>query len=73
MHHEEKLSGNGPLGFRKLGKLEEILSMADCFDKKITANKMTKNEAIKEFMLDELGNYGLELMNAFKKMVRALD
>ena len=72
LHHEEKLSGKGPLGITKLGKLEEILSLSDCFEKRISAENMSPKSALKEFMLDELGNYNLELMNLFKKIVKKL-
>ncbi len=70
LNHEEKLSGEGPNGITKLTKPEEILAMTDAFDKRITAYGMNPKDALKEFMMNELGNYSLDLMNVLKKVVK---
>jgi putative nucleotidyltransferase with HDIG domain len=68
--HEENLQGSGPLKMAKLTKPQEILSMVNAYDKKILTNKVTPAEAIKEMMIDELGNYNLDLLTKFQKFLK---
>lgn len=70
-NHEEVLSGAGPNKKKKLTKLEEILSMVNNYDKRTITNKTTPMQTLKDMMIDEIGNYNLELLNDFKKVLQA--
>ncbi|MCR9205845.1 MAG: HDIG domain-containing protein, partial [Halobacteriovoraceae bacterium] len=69
--HEENLQGSGPLKKGKLTKPQEILSMVNAYDKKIIAKKILPTEAIKEMMIDELGNYNLDLLTKFQNFLKS--
>ena len=68
-NHEEVLSGTGPNKKRKLTKLEEILSLVNNYDKRTITEKTTPAQTLKDMMIDELGNYNLDLLNEFKKVL----
>ena len=70
-NHEEVLSGTGPNKKKKLSKLEEILSMVNNYDKRIITNKTTPMQTLKDMMIDEIGNYNLDLLNEFKKVLHS--
>lgn len=69
-NHEEVLSGSGPNKKKKLTKLEEVLSIVNNYDKRIITTKATPAQVIKEMMIDELGNYELDLINKFKEVLK---
>jgi len=69
-YHEENLQGSGPHKKGKLTKPQEILSMVNSYDKKITAKSLSPAAAIKEMMIDELGNYNLDLLNDFQAFLK---
>jgi HD-GYP domain-containing protein (c-di-GMP phosphodiesterase class II) len=69
-NHEEVLSGSGPNKKKKLTKLEEILSMVNNYDKRIITNKTTPVQTLKDMMIDEIGNYSLEMLNELKKVLQ---
>jgi HD-GYP domain-containing protein (c-di-GMP phosphodiesterase class II) len=66
-NHEEVLSGLGPMKKKKLTILEEILSLVNNYDKRIITNKTSPAQTLKDMMIDELGNYDLQLLQDFKK------
>lgn len=69
--HEEKISGEGyPEGLQKLSPIQEILSLVNAFDKRITCQKMSIKEALNELQVDELGNYPLALIQTFKDVLK---
>ncbi len=70
-NHEEVLSGSGPNKKKKLSKLEEILSMVNNYDKRTITNKTTPMQTLKDMMIDEMGNYNLDLLNEFKKVLHS--
>lgn len=70
-NHEEVLSGSGPNKKKKLTKLEEILSMVNNYDKRIITNKTTPVQTLKDMMIDEIGNYSLEMLNELKKVLQS--
>ncbi len=70
INHEEVLSGDGPQKKSKLSKCEQILSMVNCYDKKIITEGVTPAEAIKNMMIDDLGNYDLAMLDKFKKFLK---
>ncbi len=70
VNHEEVLSGMGPNKKKKLSKSEEILSMVNNYDKRTITNKTTGQQTLKDMMIDELGNYSLEMLNEFKKILQ---
>lgn len=69
-NHEETLSGSGPNKKKKLTKLEEILSMVNNYDKRLITNKTTPMQTLKDMMIDEIGNYSLEMLNELKKVLQ---
>lgn len=69
-NHEENLQGSGPHKKSKLSKVQEILSMVNSYDKKIITKKIPPETAIKEMMIDELGNYNLALLTNFKSFLK---
>lgn len=69
-NHEETLSGLGPNKKKKLSKLEEILSMVNNYDKRTLTNKTTPMQTLKDMMIDEIGNYSLEMLNELKKVLQ---
>jgi HD-GYP domain-containing protein (c-di-GMP phosphodiesterase class II) len=68
-NHEENLAGTGPYKKSKLSLPEECLSLVNCYDKKIMASKITPKQALKELMVDEVGNYQLSTLKLFKKVL----
>ncbi|MFA6236183.1 MAG: HD domain-containing phosphohydrolase [Bacteriovorax sp.] len=70
-NHEEVLSGLGPNKKKKLTKLEEILSMVNNYDKRVITNKTTPIQTLKDMMIDEIGNYSLDMLGDFKKVLLA--
>lgn len=68
--HEENLQGSGPLKKSKLTPVQEILSLVNAYDKKILTKGITPAAAIKELIIDELGNYNLELLNEFQAFLK---
>jgi HD-GYP domain-containing protein (c-di-GMP phosphodiesterase class II) len=69
-NHEENLQGSGPHKKSKLSKVQEILSMVNSYDKKIITKKIPPDAAIKEMMIDELGNYNLTLLTSFQSFLK---
>lgn len=69
-NHEENLNGTGPFKKGKLSKLEEILSLVNAYDKKIMCEGKTPTEAIKEFKIEEIGNYGLQTIQELEKVIK---
>ncbi|MBF0360100.1 MAG: HD domain-containing protein [Oligoflexia bacterium] len=69
--HEEKISGDGyPERKKKLTLQEEVISLCNSYDKRVTVLNMSPKEALKVAQVDELGNYSLELINRFKKHLK---
>jgi HD-GYP domain-containing protein (c-di-GMP phosphodiesterase class II) len=71
INHEEVLSGTGPNKKKKLSKLEEVLSIVNNYDKRTIVTKLSPAQTIKEMMIDELGNYNLDLINKFKEVLKS--
>lgn len=69
-NHEELLSGKGPNKKTELTKLEEILSMVNAYDKRVTILGMDSKDAIKDLMMTELGNYNLTMIQTFQKVIK---
>ncbi len=70
LNHEEVLSGDGPQRKKQLSPLEEILSIVNMYDKRVQTTKKEPSEVMKDIMLEELGNYNLELINKFKSLLK---
>lgn len=68
-NHEETLQGTGPNKKMKLSKSEEILSLVNKYDHRVTVCELTPKAAFKEVQIDELGNYGLDLIDILKKVL----
>jgi len=69
--HEEKSSGEGfPKKMTKLSEIQEVMSLACAYDRKVTCLKMGHSETIKSFSVDELGNYDLNLIKKLKSLLK---
>lgn len=71
LNHEEVASGLGPNKKKKLSLQEEILSLVNNYDKRTITNKTSPAQTLKDMMIDELGNYDLNLLNDFKKVLQS--
>lgn len=70
--HEEKNGGNGyPNKVPMLEPLEQILSLANCFDKKVTILGMNISAAFKEIQIEEMGNYELKYFQKLREILMA--
>lgn len=68
--HEENLQGLGPNKMKKLSPAQECLSMINSYDKLIYTKNITPKEAIKIMIIDEMGNYSLDMLNTFKAFLK---
>lgn len=68
-YHEENLAGTGPYKKSKLGLAEECISLVNSYDKKVLTSDLTPKQALKELMVDEVGNYQLNTLKLFKKVL----
>ncbi|WP_127714288.1 HD-GYP domain-containing protein [Halobacteriovorax sp. HLS] len=66
LNHEEVKSGDGPNKKTQLSQSEYILSLVNIYDKMCITTEMTPKEVIKEILIEELGNFELDLLNKFK-------
>lgn len=71
VNHEENLTGSGPKKLKKLAPLQGLLNLVNCYDKKVMTQKISPKAAMKEFQIDEVGNYDLKMINKFKKFLKA--
>ena len=69
MNHEETLKGLGPNKKTKLSKSEMIISLVNSYDKTIITTGCTPKEAMKSMMIDQVGNYELDIINKFKEVL----
>lgn len=70
INHEEVKSGQGPNKKTQLSESEYILSLVNIFDKMCLTTDLTPKEAIKEILIEELGNFELDLLNKFKEVLK---
>ena len=71
INHEETLSASGLNKKKKLSVSEMVLSLDNTYDKYVLTTGCTPGEAIKDMMINELGNYELDLINKFKEVLKA--
>ena len=64
------MSGEGNNKKLKPSKMEEILSLVNCYDKRMICMKLTPAEAIKDIMMKEIGKYDLNLINKLKALLQ---
>ncbi|OUR96625.1 hypothetical protein A9Q84_09780 [Halobacteriovorax marinus] len=69
-NHEEVKSGQGPNKKTKLSESECILSLVNIYDKMCITTDLTPKEVIKEILIEELGNFELDLLNKFKVVLK---
>ena len=69
LNHEEVKSGDGPNKKTQLSQSEYILSLVNIYDKMCITTEMTPKEVIKEILIEELGNFELDLLNKFKSVL----
>lgn len=70
--HEERLSGSGPRGISQLDLSQQILALANCFEKKMRVRDLSPKEAIQDLAINEIGNFDLKLIDDLKKIAATL-
>ncbi|MAF90023.1 MAG: HD domain-containing phosphohydrolase [Bdellovibrionota bacterium] len=73
MQHHEALDGSGyPLGLvdKKIDRLSLLCGVANDYDRLVTFEEMDAKEAIKKLMIDKVGRYPLEYLNALKAVLK---
>lgn len=69
-NHEEKLNGSGfPRGITNLSNEEKIVSLCNRFSVMTVGMKISKEQALKELILQDVGAYDLELINMLKGLI----
>lgn len=71
--HEERLSGSGPMALVSLDLSQQILSLANCFEKMMREKKQSVKQAIHELAINEIGNFDLKLIDQMKKIATLLN
>lgn len=70
--HEEKISGEGfPNKLTKLTTIQEIHSLCCYFDREVNCLDVPKEQAIKNLMLEQIGNYNMDLLKKFQKFIKS--
>lgn len=69
INHEEVKSGYGPNKKTKLSLSEYIISLVNIYDKTIITTDLTPKQAIKEILIDQMGNFELSLLNKLKEVL----
>jgi HD-GYP domain-containing protein (c-di-GMP phosphodiesterase class II) len=71
MTHEENISGQGfPSGLTKLTQAQELLSLCAFYDREVTCLGKDPLEVYNSVMIDQLGNYNLDLLKRFKSFIK---
>ncbi len=69
--HEERKSGNGfPRGTTTTTKYLQIIGICECYDRIVTCLGKSHKEALDEIQINQLGNFDLELIKSFKKLLK---
>jgi HD-GYP domain-containing protein (c-di-GMP phosphodiesterase class II) len=70
--HEEKISGQGfPNALMKLSPAQEVLSLCAFYDREVSCLGKDPTEVYNSLMIDQVGNYNLELLKSFKKFLKS--
>lgn len=69
--HEERKSGQGfPEGTNQLDQGQSIVAICDCYDRLVTCYEMDHKAAIEEMVINQVGNFDLELIQQLKKVIK---
>jgi HD-GYP domain-containing protein (c-di-GMP phosphodiesterase class II) len=69
--HEEKVSGEGfPKKLTKLTLAQEVLSLCAFYDREVTCLGKNPQEVLDAIMIEQVGNYNLELLKKFKAFLK---
>jgi HD-GYP domain-containing protein (c-di-GMP phosphodiesterase class II) len=72
MAHEEKISGQGfPNKRTKLTTAQEVLSLCAFYDREVTCLGKDPKIVSNSLMIDQVGNYNLELLKQFKSFLKS--
>ena len=75
MEHEELGNGKGfPQGLqdKKIDRLAKIVGLCNLYDRLVTFEGRSDEEAIKQMAFDSVGSFPLENINALKKILKSL-
>lgn len=71
MTHEENISGQGfPNRLTKLTQAQEVLSLCAFYDREVTCLGKDPKELYNSLMIEQVGNYNLELLKSFKVFLK---
>jgi HD-GYP domain-containing protein (c-di-GMP phosphodiesterase class II) len=71
MTHEEKISGQGfPRKLVKLTQAQEVLSLCAFYDREVSCLGKDPAEVYNSMMVEQVGNYNLELLKKFKNFLK---
>ena len=71
MTHEEKISGQGfPKKLTKLTLAQEVLSLCAFYDREVTCIGKDPQAVLDAIMIEQVGNYNLELLKKFKTFLK---
>ncbi len=71
MSHEENISGQGfPNGVTKLTQAQEVLSLCAFYDREVTCLGKRPADVYNSLMIEQVGNYNLDLLKNFKKFLK---
>jgi HD-GYP domain-containing protein (c-di-GMP phosphodiesterase class II) len=69
--HEENLSGQGfPKKLTKLTLPQEVLSLCALYDREVTCLGKNPADVLNSMMIDQVGNYNLDLLKKFKVFLK---
>lgn len=71
IQHEEKRSGDGyPRGYKKFTPVQEVFNLCCYYSRKVICQRKMPSEVFKQIMIDEVGNYDLEMLKKFKNFLQ---
>lgn len=70
LNHEERKSGDGfPNGKMDLNLAHQVLALCSSYDRRVTCLGQDRKEALKDIQINELGNFDLDTIKKFKKVL----
>lgn len=72
--HEEKCDGSGPLGFleKQIDPMALVTSSANTVDRLITYEGMTREQVVKNLMVQEMGKFPLEYIQTLGNILKSI-
>jgi len=71
LHHEEKLNGAGLRGIQKIEEIDQVFSLVNLYEKKVSTYGKNYFDAMKEVFEEEVGNYSIKFIKKFKEFIES--